>query len=79
MIVLAGYVMSLGQWVGAADEKFNDAETVETRQNALLIQQNTLAVRQQAIEAGVQENKEAIEKSKQEILDAISKAHEDDE
>jgi hypothetical protein len=72
------YVMNIGAWVGAADEKFNDAETVETKQEAMIIQQAVMATKQEAIETAVEKNAEAIEESRKEILDAIKDAHRND-
>lgn len=71
VIVIGGYVLNLGQWVGAADEKFDDAETVETTQRALLIQVNTIATIQGTQTTAIRDNKDAIETSRQEILKAI--------
>lgn len=65
------YVFNMGQWVGAADEKFEDAATVETTQRTLLLQVNTIATKQEAQDKAIAENKKAIEDSKKEILKAI--------
>lgn len=76
VIVLGGYVLNLGQWVGAADEKFSDAETVEATQQVLLIQVNTIATIQGTQTTAIRDNKDAIETSRREILDAIAAADE---
>ncbi len=65
------YMLNVGQWVGAADEKFKDAETVETTQRALLLQVNTIATVQTAQTTAIKYNKDAIEDSRREILEAI--------
>jgi hypothetical protein len=74
VIGLSMYVFNMGAWVGAADEKFNDAATVEATQQALLLQVNTVAVTQDAQSKAIEENKEAIEKARLEILAAIAAA-----
>lgn len=68
------YMLNIGQWVGAADEKFKDAETVETTQKALLLQVNTIATVQGVQTIAIADNKTAIETSRREILEAIEKA-----
>jgi hypothetical protein len=73
---MAAKLFTVGSWVGAADEKFEDAATVETTQRALLLQVNTVATRQEALTTAVADNKKAIETSKNEILDAIKEANE---
>lgn len=78
MIALAVYVLNIGAWVGAADEKFSDAETVEEKQDEMIVQQAVMSTRQEAIEKAVEENQQAIEDSKEEILAAIKEAHKDD-
>jgi len=57
-------VFAMGSWVGAADEKFKDAATVEETQKDLLLQVNTIATKQEAMEKTLEDNK-------REILDAI--------
>lgn len=74
VIVIAGYVLSIGTFIGAAEEKFKDAETVETTQKALLLQVNTIATVQGVQTIAIQDNKDAIETSRREILDAIKAA-----
>lgn len=73
------YVMNMGQWVGAADEKLEDAATVEVTQKAILLQQATMIAEQAHMKEAVEDIKEQAEKDKNEILDAIKDAHEDDE
>jgi len=74
MIGMFIYVLNIGQWVGAADEKFKDAETVEEKQDALILQVNTVAVLQATQTTAIEANKTAIETSRREILDAIKEA-----
>ena len=74
-ITLGVYVLNIGQWVGAADEKFKDAQTVEEKQDALIIQVNTVAILQGVQTVAIQDNKTAIETSRREILDAIKEAN----
>ena len=73
-ITLGVYVLNIGQWVGAADEKFKDAQTVEEKQDALIIQVNTVAILQGVQTVAIQDNKTAIETSRREILAAIKDA-----
>ena len=68
---LAAYLFNIGAWVGAADEKFEDADTVEKKQDALIIQVTTLATQAKATTTAVESNTTAIQTSKQEILDAM--------
>lgn len=75
---IGAYVLNIGAWVGAADEKFNDAETVETKQEEMIVQQTVMATKQQAIEKAIDANKAAIEQSRKEILAAIKEVHKDD-
>lgn len=72
---MAMYVFNMGQWVGAADEKFEDAETVEAKQQAILLQVNTVATKQEAIADKQDELEDQLDETKQEILDAIAQAH----
>jgi len=74
-ITLGVYVLNIGQWVGAADEKFKDAQTVEEKQDALIIQVNTVAILQGVQTVAIQDNKTAIETSRREILNAIKEAN----
>ena len=69
------YALNIGQWVGAADEKFKDAETVEEKQDALILQVNTIATLQTAQTVAITDNKAAIETSRREILEAIKEAN----
>ena len=69
------YLLNIGQWVGAADEKFKDAETVEEKQDALILQVNTVAVLQATQTTAIEANKTAIETSRREILEAIKEAN----
>ena len=75
LLALAVYVINIGAWVGAADEKFVDAETVEQKQEEMIVRQTVIATKQDSIEKAVEENKKAIETSRKEILDAIKEAH----
>ncbi len=70
--------MDMGRWVGAADEKFDESESVEIKQEQLILDVNTLTVEQKHIKTTVDANKKAIEDSKKEILAAIKEAHKDD-
>lgn len=72
------YVMNIGAWVGAADEKFADAQTVEEKQDAMLLQQNTMATKQEVIEEQLDKMEEQMDEDKKEILAAIASAHKDD-
>lgn len=76
MIALAIYVLNIGQWVGAADEKFKDAETVETKQEEILEQQTTMRTKQEAIVKQLDEMKQQMKEDKQEILAAIKELEE---
>ena len=73
---IGAYVFDMGQWVGAADEKFEDAQTVEEKQETLILQVNTLTIEAHATTKAVESNTKAIETSRREILDAIKEAHE---
>lgn len=70
---MAAYVFNMGQWVGAADEKFIDAQTVEEKQTQLILDVNTLTTEQTYTKEAVVANKLAIEQSRREILAAIEK------
>ena len=82
---LAAYVFYIGQWVGAADEKFNDAQTVEERQEAIKETIVTLSVNQANAADDVEEIKESqkeIEKGQQELnrkMDTILRRLEESE
>lgn len=76
---LVVYVMSIGSWVGAADEKFKDAQTVEEKQDELVLTVNTIQTTQITQTTAIEDNKRAIEASRKEILAAIKEASEDDE
>ena len=78
LIAIGVYVLNIGAWVGAADEKFVDAETVEEKQEEMIVQQTVIATKQIAIEKAIEQNAVAIEASNQEILAAIKEAHKDD-
>lgn len=65
------YVMNIGQWVGAADEKFKDAETVEQKQETILEQQVTIKTKQEAIVKQLDEIEKQMKEDKKEILSAI--------
>ena len=69
------YMLNVGQWVGAANEKFEDAQTVEEKQDALILQVNTIAVLQGAQTTAIRDNKTAIETSRREILKAIRESN----
>lgn len=81
---MGAYMLNIGAWVGAADEKFKDAQTVEEKQDQLILNVNTIQVTQGAIQTtqaaqtiAIAANATAIEESKDEILDAIKAATED--
>lgn len=63
------YVLNIGQWVGAADEKFKDAETVEQRQEDIRTDVNTIANEQSHIQQDISDIK-AEQASQGEQLDA---------
>ena len=74
VVLMAVKLFSVGAWVGAADEKFKDADSVEVTQKQLVIDVNTLTTEQKYTTLAVQANKTAIEESKNEILEAIKEA-----
>ncbi len=74
VIVIAGYVLNIGTFIGAAEEKFKDAQTVEEKQDVLILQVNTIATVQGVQTLAIADNKTAIETSRREILDAIKAA-----
>ena len=75
VIVIAGYVLNIGTFIGAAEEKFKDAQTVEEKQDVLILQVNTIATVQGVQTIAIADNKTAIETSRREILDAIKEAN----
>ncbi len=75
VIVIAGYVLNIGTFIGAAEEKFKDAETVEATQKILLLQVNTIATVQGVQTKAIEDNKDAIEDSRREILKAIRESN----
>lgn len=74
VLVIAGYVLNIGTFIGAAEERFKDAETVEEKQDVLILQVNTIAIVQGVQTIAIQDNKAAIETSRTEILKAIKEA-----
>lgn len=66
MIGLMVYVMNIGTWVGAADEKFKDAESVEQTQQQI---KERLA----RLEEQVEDNDERSADRDKLILEAISR------
>lgn len=75
VVLMAVKLFSVGAWVGAADEKFKDAASVEVTQKQLVLTVNTLTTEQKYTKLAVEANKVAIEESKDEILAAIKKAN----
>jgi len=73
---IAAYVFNMGQWVGAADEKFEDAQSVEEKQDKIILDVNTIKVTQTAQTTAIADNKTAIETSRREILNAIERLKE---
>ena len=71
VIAIGIYVFTMGQWVGAADEKLEGAEAVEATQKELVLDVNTLTLQQGYTTAAVEANTAAIVASKKEILEAI--------
>ncbi len=72
---MAVYLLNIGAWVGAADEKFNDAQTVEEKQDKLILDVNTIQVTQVTQTKAIEANTRAIKDSKDEILQAIKDAN----
>lgn len=66
LVGLGLYVLNIGAWVGAADEKFKDAETVENSQKEIKEQVTRL-------ENDVENLKESQTKEHDAILRAIEK------
>lgn len=77
MIALAVYVLNIGQWVGAADEKFKDAETVEQKQEEILQTQTTIKTKQEAIVKQLDDIEDQMKEDKREILEAIKELEDD--
>lgn len=75
VVLMAVKLFSVGAWVGAADEKFKDAASVEVTQKQLVLEVNTLTIEQKHTTVAVQANKTAIEESRAEILAAIKEAN----
>jgi hypothetical protein len=73
MVGVVVYVLNIGAWVGAADEKFVNGDTVKTKQEEMIVTQTIIATKQDSIEKAVEANKKAIEASRKEILAAIEK------
>lgn len=71
VIGIGMYMLNIGAWVGAADEKFKDAQTVEEKQDQLILDVNTIQVTQATQTKAIEANTAAIEDSKDEILEAI--------
>ena len=63
---LAIYLLNIGQWVGAADEKFKDAESVEETQEQI-------KERLTRVEDNLEHLEEQSEKEHEAILDAIKR------
>lgn len=72
------YAMNVGQWVGAADEKFKNAEAVAEKQDTMVERVATLSAQQTATQRAVESNTSAIKESERKILEAIREAHRDD-
>lgn len=64
IVAMALYVLYIGQWVGAADEKFKDAESVEQTQKQ--IKERLIRV-----EEGIEDLEESAAREHDAILDAI--------
>jgi hypothetical protein len=64
IVALGIYVMNMGQWVGAADEKLKDAEAVEE-------QVDDIKDRLTALETTVDTAVDTMKENKKDILDAI--------
>ena len=77
MAAIAGYVLYIGQWVGAADEKFKDAESVEQKQEVINDKVTRIETEVEHVKNNVEDVKR--EQAKQnEKLDAILRALERD-
>lgn len=72
VVVIAVKLFTVGAWVGAADEKFADAATVEETQKALIVQVTTLAANAAATTKAVESNTTAIQDSEKAVLAAIA-------
>jgi hypothetical protein len=64
LAAMGAYVMNIGAWVGAADEKFSDAEKVEE-------QVDDIKDRLTKIETVVTAQTETMKENKKDILEAI--------
>jgi hypothetical protein len=76
VIAIAAKLFSVGAWVGAADEKFEDHDAVEEKQDEIILDLNTIQNTVAAQTRAIAENKEAIEESKEEVLAAIEALNE---
>jgi 2-methylisocitrate lyase-like PEP mutase family enzyme len=65
IIAIGIYVMDMGKWVGAADEKLADAEKVEEQVDAIM-------QRITAVEVVVAAQTETMKENKEDILRAIN-------
>ena len=75
IIGIAAYVFYIGSWVGAADEKFKDAETVEQVQDTIKTEVTVIRTEQKYMKADlVAIKKEQTEQGKtlNKILDKLS-------
>ena len=72
VVAMAVKLFTIGSWVGAADEKFSDAESVERKQDELILDVNTLTTEQKHTTQAVEDLKTQSEKDKKEILAAIA-------
>jgi hypothetical protein len=70
------YVLNIGSWVGAAEEKFKDAETVEQKQAQILLEQTEIKTKQVAIEKQLDKIEQQMKEDKKEILEAIKELEE---
>jgi uncharacterized membrane protein (DUF106 family) len=70
-VAMGLYLLNIGQWVGAADEKLRDAETVEEKQQTIIETQTTIKTKQEAIVKQLDEIEEQMKEDKKEILAAI--------
>lgn len=71
---LGAYMLNIGAWVGAADEKFEDAQTVEEKQDELIKEVVAIGTTQKAQTTAIEANANAIEVSRREILAAIKES-----
>lgn len=77
MLAIGLYVINIGAWVGAADEKFASAKTVEEKQDKLIVDVATIQTTQGTQTKAIEDNKKAIEESRKEILAAIKELEQD--